>query len=215
MREYEQGESLRKVHWASTARRGQLMVKELEDAPRDEVVVVLDCHRAASTGAAARESLDAAVRAAGSIAHSHVRRGRRAVLALNRLRPRDAPDLLARRRLAGGDGGAAAANADAITPVGAMVGREGGVASRALELAVVTTMLDPQLAHRLLQRAATHRGVSLVWVDAASSSGRADRSRPRARPAPGGRLRRRGAPPRRRPAPRVLGAPRLARGPDG
>ena len=54
-----------------------------------------------------------------------------------------------------------------------MVGREGGVASRALELAVVTTMLDPQLAHRLLQRAATHRGVSLVWVDAGTWSGRA------------------------------------------
>src|SRR5438445_9220746 len=42
VREYEQGESLRRVHWPSTARRGQLMVKELEDAPRDEVVVVLD-----------------------------------------------------------------------------------------------------------------------------------------------------------------------------
>jgi uncharacterized protein (DUF58 family) len=173
VREYEQGESLRKVHWASTARRGQLMVKELEDAPRDEVVVLLDCHLAAPAGEAARESLDSAVRAAGSIAHSHVRRGRRTVLALNRLRPET-------HRISSLDGdwraameALAAANADAITPVGAMVGREGGVASRALELAVVTTMLDPQLAHRLLQRAATHRGVSLVWVDAGSWSGRA------------------------------------------
>ena len=37
VREYEEGESLRKVHWKSTARRGQLMVKELQDEPRDEV----------------------------------------------------------------------------------------------------------------------------------------------------------------------------------
>ena len=37
VREYAEGESLRKVHWRSTARRGRLMVKELEDAPRDEV----------------------------------------------------------------------------------------------------------------------------------------------------------------------------------
>src|SRR5215218_2830027 len=41
VREYEHGDSLRKVHWRSTARRAQLMVKELEDAPRDEVAVVL------------------------------------------------------------------------------------------------------------------------------------------------------------------------------
>ena len=33
VREYEQGESLRRVHWPSTAKRGQLMVKELEDSP--------------------------------------------------------------------------------------------------------------------------------------------------------------------------------------
>ena len=46
VRDYEQGESLRRVHWRSTAQaRAQLMVKELEDAPRDEVAVVLDATR--------------------------------------------------------------------------------------------------------------------------------------------------------------------------
>src|SRR5215218_6444885 len=42
VRDYVEGDSLRKVHWRSTARRGQLMVKELEDSPRDDVAVVLD-----------------------------------------------------------------------------------------------------------------------------------------------------------------------------
>src|SRR4029078_2546936 len=42
VREYEHGDSLRKVHWRSTARRAQLMVKELEDAPRDEGALLLD-----------------------------------------------------------------------------------------------------------------------------------------------------------------------------
>ena len=46
VREYEQGESLRKVHWPTTARRGTLMVKELEDMPHDEVAVLLDARRA-------------------------------------------------------------------------------------------------------------------------------------------------------------------------
>jgi uncharacterized protein (DUF58 family) len=42
VRDYQEGESLRRVHWRSTAKRARLMVKELEDAPRDEVAVLLD-----------------------------------------------------------------------------------------------------------------------------------------------------------------------------
>src|SRR6478735_3816225 len=79
VRDYEHGDSLRKVHWRSTARRGQLMVKELEDSPRDEVAVVLDADPEAVVG----ESFDVQVRAAGSLLLSHVRRGRRAVLVVN------------------------------------------------------------------------------------------------------------------------------------
>ena len=173
VREYEQGESLRKVHWASTARRGQLMAKELEDAPRDEVVVLLDCDPAGAVGTPPDSSFDAAVRAAGSILHAHARRGRRTVLAMNRAHPEV-------HRIASLEGdwraameALAAARADAVMPAAAMVAREGGVVSRSLELAVVSTRLDPRLADRLVQRATTHHGVSLVLVDAASFAGRA------------------------------------------
>ena len=83
VREYEQGESLRKVHWRSTARRGQLMVKELEDAPRDEVAVVLDADASCVTGTPPDSSFDVQVRAAGSILRAHVLRGRRAVLVVS------------------------------------------------------------------------------------------------------------------------------------
>src|SRR5205823_8732633 len=77
VREYVEGESLRKVHWRSTARRGRLMVKELEDAPRDEVAVLLDGHAAPGPG------FEIAVRAAGSILQAHLRRGRRCALVVN------------------------------------------------------------------------------------------------------------------------------------
>jgi uncharacterized protein (DUF58 family) len=42
IRDYAPGEPLRAVHWPSTARRGRLMVKELDDAPRDDLAVILD-----------------------------------------------------------------------------------------------------------------------------------------------------------------------------
>src|SRR5207245_9041184 len=79
VREYEQGASWRRVHWPSTARRGQLMVKELEDSPRDEIAVLLDADARSVVG----ESFDVQVRAAGSILDAYVRRGRRAVLVVN------------------------------------------------------------------------------------------------------------------------------------
>ena len=178
VREYEQGESLRKVHWRSTARRGQLMVKELEDAPRDEVVVLLDCGPACDVGVPPDSSFDEAVRAAGSLLHAHARRGRRCVLALNRARPEV-------HRIASLEGdwratmeALAAARADGVASLSSLVGREGGVAARALELAIVTAHLDPRLVDRLAQLASSHHAVSLVWVDAATYAGREPRREP-------------------------------------
>ena len=57
IRDFQQGESLRRVHWRSTAKRRKLMVKELTETPRDEAAVVLDgdaIRRSARAGRAPR-----------------------------------------------------------------------------------------------------------------------------------------------------------------
>jgi uncharacterized protein (DUF58 family) len=154
VREHQEGESLRTVHWPSTARRGQLMVKELEDAPRDEVAVLLD---------GIDDGFDVAVRAAGSILLAHVRHGRRCALVVNsaarEVQPvagehdwRRALELLA------------CAEPDARTPAYALVQARGGVVARSLELVVVTPRLDVPLVDRLVQRVLSRRGVSVVYV---------------------------------------------------
>jgi uncharacterized protein (DUF58 family) len=159
VREHVEGESLRAVHWPSTARRGQLMVKELEDAPRDEVVVLLDGDASATAG----DAFEVAVRAAGSILRAHVHRGRRCALVVNSAaRPsqtvaseadwRRAFELLA------------TVEPDGRTPVHALLQAEGGLASRSLELVVVTSRVDPPLADRLVQRALSRRGASVVHI---------------------------------------------------
>jgi uncharacterized protein (DUF58 family) len=162
VRDYEQGESLRKVHWRSTARRGQLMVKELEDAPRDEIAVVLDADAQAVAGA----SFDVAVRAAGSILDAYVRRGRRAVLVVNSARRQAQPvhaesaDRIRALELL------AAVEPGPVTPLAVMLADEASPATRALELVVVTSRVDAALGDRLAQRAFGRRKVSLVYVDA-------------------------------------------------
>jgi uncharacterized protein (DUF58 family) len=174
VREYEQGESLRRVHWRSTARRGQLMVKELEDAPRDEIAVLLDADASAVVG----ESFDVQVRVAGSILEAFVRRGRRAVLVVNSERREvqqvHSPAADWRRALEL----LAAAEPTGRGSLGRLLAEHDGPAGRALELAVVTARLESGLVDRLVQRALSRRKVSLVYVDPASFNGGPRRPEP-------------------------------------
>jgi uncharacterized protein (DUF58 family) len=168
VREYEQGESLRKVHWRSTARRGQLMVKELEDAPRDEVAVVLDADAASVRGTPPDSTFDVQVRAAGSILGSHVRRGRRAALVVNGAVPES-------RRVHASEGDwrralelLAAAEPARTAPVAGLLRADESPAARALDVVVVTARLAPELVDRLTQRVLGRRRASLVYVDPSS-----------------------------------------------
>ena len=177
VREYESGESLRKVHWPTTARRGQLMVKELEDEDREEIAVVLDVPGGRAAPPALRQSFDAQVRAAGSILRAHVRAGRPSALVVNTLEPerrairsperdwRPVLELLA------------AIVPAPSSPVAGVL-REGGAAGRALEFAVVTALVAPDLVERLLERARRRRRASLVYVDAGTFAGRAPSREP-------------------------------------
>jgi uncharacterized protein (DUF58 family) len=174
VREYEQGESLRRVHWPSTARRNQLMVKELEDSPRDEIAVLLDCDAKAVVG----ESFEVQVRVAGSILEAYVQRGRRGVLVLNSER-REAQHVHSpaadwRRALEL----LAAIEATGHTPVARLLAEEDNPAARALELVVVTARLEHALVDRLIQRALSRRKVSVAFVDPTSFNGAVRRPEP-------------------------------------
>ena len=168
VREYVEGDSLRKVHWRSTARRSRLMVRELEDSPRDELAVVLDAHRGCVVG----ESFDVAVRAAGSIVHAFAQRGRRAALVIGRAVPQ------VQRVHAEGDWRRAlellaAAEADGDLPPERLLAGDRTPAALALDLVVVTSRLPGGLVEQLTQRALSRRSTALVYVDAASWNGRA------------------------------------------
>jgi uncharacterized protein (DUF58 family) len=159
VRDYVEGDSLRKVHWRSTARRGHLMVKELEDAPRDDVAVVLDAWRGCPRGV-----FDVAVRAAGSILNAYARRSRRAALVLGGAK------VEIQRVQAEGDWRRAlellaGAEADGTEPPWQLLAGERNPAALALDLVIVTARLDGGVVDRLEQRARGHRNTALVYVD--------------------------------------------------
>jgi uncharacterized protein (DUF58 family) len=154
VREYEEGESLRKVHWKSTARRGQLMVKELQDEPRDEVAILLDADARSIAG----DSFDAQVRAAGSLLRTQLRQEVvRVQTALGEWR--QALETLASVEPTG------------QVPLAALLVDDSGPAARAFELALVTSRLDAELVDRVVHRSLAQRRVSVVYIDAATFAG--------------------------------------------
>jgi uncharacterized protein (DUF58 family) len=177
VREYERGESLRRVHWPSTARRGQLMVKELEDDLRDTVVVLLDCQRNGMAGTPPDSSFDTAVRTAGSIVRFHAARGRKVALVTTGTDP-----ALVQVRSLDGDFRAvldalAGAEPDGHHDLMRSLGRGRSPVAQAGELVVVTATLEPRVVEALLG-AATRQLVSVVWIDASSFVGRPTRAAP-------------------------------------
>jgi uncharacterized protein (DUF58 family) len=74
-REYRQGDELRRVHWRSTARLGQLMVRREEQPWQSRCTVLLDSRAIAHRGEGPASSFEWAVSAAASLGVHLVRHG--------------------------------------------------------------------------------------------------------------------------------------------
>lgn len=68
VREYRHGDDVRRVHWRSTARRGELMVRREEQAWDPRVAVLVDNRFGAHAGVGREGSMEYAVSCAASIA---------------------------------------------------------------------------------------------------------------------------------------------------
>jgi hypothetical protein len=80
VREYVRGDDLRKVHWATTAHRGKLMIRQPESPQDPRSVLLLDIRAHAHAGAGPASSLEAAVTTAASAIHHLAAHGRAVTL---------------------------------------------------------------------------------------------------------------------------------------
>ncbi len=83
-RDYRYGDDLRRVHWRSTARYGQLMVRREERPRRSYCTVLLDTRRAAYRGTGPDSAFEWAVSASASVAVHLMERGLAARLLTDR-----------------------------------------------------------------------------------------------------------------------------------
>ncbi|MCI0386693.1 DUF58 domain-containing protein [Streptomyces sp. CNQ085] len=75
-RGYRHGDDLRRVHWRSTARHGELMVRREEQPQRPRCTVLLDTRRRAWAGSGPESAFEWAVSGAASVAVHLLERGR-------------------------------------------------------------------------------------------------------------------------------------------
>ncbi len=76
VREYYPGDSYNRIHWRSTARLGQLMVKTFEMDPTSNIWLVLDLHGGVQAGQGDESTEEYGVRIATSLAYHFLQRNR-------------------------------------------------------------------------------------------------------------------------------------------
>jgi len=77
IREYCRGDSPRYIHWPTSAKHGNLMVKEFESNSIPHVLIVLDLHRRAQFGRGKHSTVEYSVKIAASIAAYALKNGHR------------------------------------------------------------------------------------------------------------------------------------------
>jgi uncharacterized protein (DUF58 family) len=88
LREHTSGDPFKRIAWKASARRGQLMVRELEREDRDVVWLVLDANVELLAGPMGRAPLDQGIDELAAIAHRHLSRGDRVGVAVAGASPR-------------------------------------------------------------------------------------------------------------------------------
>lgn len=82
VRQYVPGDAFNRIHWPSTARTGELMVKTFELDPTSDIWVILDLERRVHYGSGDESTEEYSVRAAASIARHYLMANRSAGLML-------------------------------------------------------------------------------------------------------------------------------------
>ena len=68
VREYRFGDPVKHIHWASSAKAGELIVKEFNDVSESSITIVLDLHRDKNFGKGEHTTLEYAVKITASLA---------------------------------------------------------------------------------------------------------------------------------------------------
>ncbi|MES2209064.1 MAG: DUF58 domain-containing protein [Chloroflexota bacterium] len=162
VRPWAPGDAFNRIHWKSTARHGEIQVKEFELEQTADAWIILDLERAPQHGSGDESTVELGVRAAASIADKAIREHRAVGLTVNahrlaQLQPDRGPrqQLKIMQLLAAVDGDGASPLAEALIATIPRI-------RRGMTAVVISPSLDPGWVRPLA--ALRSRGVGCVAV---------------------------------------------------
>jgi uncharacterized protein (DUF58 family) len=179
VRPYAPGDAFNRIHWKSTARHGEIQVKEFELEQTADAWIVLDLERAVQGGRGDESTVEVAVRAAASIAAKALLENRAVGLTVNGHRQAMVPvdrgsrqHLKIMQLLAAVDG-------DGTTPLVECLVNAAGRLRRGMTAIVITPSTDPAWVRPIAALRSRGIGSVVVTLDAlgADQLDRAERSR--------------------------------------
>lgn len=164
-REYRPGDDLRRMHWRSTARRGEPIVVEFEEPVRSDLFLVLDVSQGSDLGGPPESTLDIGTTVAASVITHELERESSVGLLLDGAEPVELPLTRERHALILFLEALAVVEADGPRPFAETVARASDRLELGIELMLVTAQTDLRLAGAVGDLLRRLRPVSCVVVD--------------------------------------------------
>jgi uncharacterized protein (DUF58 family) len=169
VRPYAPGDSFNRIDWKSTARHGEIHVKEFELEQTADAWIFLDLERAVQGGRGEESSVEMGVRAAASIAAKALLENRAVGLTINGHRQAIVPaDRGARQHLKIMQL-LAAVEGDGTTPLAESLVAAAGRLRRGMTAIVITSSTDPAWVKPIAALRTRGIGSVVVTVDAAAA----------------------------------------------
>ncbi len=162
VRPYAPGDAMNRIHWKTTARHGEIQVKEFDLEQTADAWIVLDLQRGIQTGRGDESTVEAAVRAAASIADRALQENRAVGLTVNAGRAVYLPPDRGGRQHLKIMQLLAAVEADGHSPLVETLINTVGRLRRGMTAVIITASLDPAWVRPLA--ALRSRGVACVVV---------------------------------------------------
>jgi uncharacterized protein (DUF58 family) len=179
VRPYAPGDAMNRIHWKSTARHGEIQVKEFELEQTADAWIFLDLERSVQGGRGEESTVEVAVRAAASIAAKALLENRAVGLTVNGHRQAIVPvdrgsrqHLKVMQLLAAVDG-------DGTTPLAECLVTASGRLRRGMTAVVITPSTDASWVRPLAALRTKGIGSVVITLDAAAADryDRAERGR--------------------------------------
>jgi uncharacterized protein (DUF58 family) len=169
VRPYAPGDSFNRIHWKSTARHGEIQVKEFELEQTADAWIFLDLDRSVQTGRGEESTVEVAVRVAASLADKALLENRAVGMTVNAHRMAILPADRGSRQHLKIMQLLAAVEGDGSTPLAESLVAAAGRLRRGMTAIVISASLDPSWVRPIAALRTRGIGSVVVTIDGAAA----------------------------------------------